>query len=71
MQLSPQCTMGQEYWRSVCPLICFYVIEHHIPSRVMRQFGVLQDVLPDNVDTNKELHKYVYLLPNIFFIVIT
>ncbi|CAL4907424.1 unnamed protein product [Urochloa decumbens] len=56
MQLSPFCQMDEDYWRLVCPLICFYIVEYHIPSRVMHQFGHLQSCPPEHIDTNKELH---------------
>ncbi|CAO2146283.1 unnamed protein product [Urochloa humidicola] len=56
MNLSPICKRDQEYWRSVCPLICFYIVEHHLPFRVMHQFGCLQTHPPRAYDTNKELH---------------
>ncbi|CAL5079069.1 unnamed protein product [Urochloa decumbens] len=56
MHLAPICRRDEEYWRSVCPLICFYIVEHHLPCRVMSQFGCLQSYPPEHYDTNKELH---------------
>ncbi|CAL5052499.1 unnamed protein product [Urochloa decumbens] len=56
MELAPICRRDEEYWRSVCPLICFYIVEHHLPCRVMRQFEYLQPYPAEHYDTNKELH---------------
>ncbi|XP_039834539.1 serine/threonine-protein phosphatase 7 long form homolog [Panicum virgatum] len=56
MELSPQCTMDTQYWRSVCPLICYYIVEFHLPNRVMRQFGILQTCPPEHLSTSQELH---------------
>ena len=38
------------------PLICFHIIEKHTPDRVIRQFGMIQEILRD-VDTDEVLHK--------------
>ncbi|XP_023900485.1 serine/threonine-protein phosphatase 7 long form homolog [Quercus suber] len=54
--LPAYCTAGQCIWRSIVPLINFWVVEGHHPERVLRQFGMKQDV-PINVDTSTELHK--------------
>ncbi|XP_057530802.1 serine/threonine-protein phosphatase 7 long form homolog [Amaranthus tricolor] len=49
------CTSGHEIWRSRCPLICFDIVELHLPDRVMRQFG-LEQVIPQACDTQRQLH---------------
>ncbi|XP_057527841.1 uncharacterized protein LOC130806685 [Amaranthus tricolor] len=49
------CTSGHEIWRSRCPLICFDIVELHLPDRVMRQFG-LEQVIPQAYDTQPQLH---------------
>ncbi|KAK9987571.1 hypothetical protein SO802_027810 [Lithocarpus litseifolius] len=54
--LPAYCTLGQHIWRSIVPLIHFWVVEGHHPERVLRQFGMTQDV-PGDVDTSIELHK--------------
>ncbi|XP_065634661.1 serine/threonine-protein phosphatase 7 long form homolog [Quercus suber] len=54
--LPAYCTAGQRIWRSIVPLIHFWVVEGHHPERVLRQFGMKQDI-PINVDTSTELHK--------------
>ena len=57
MGLSPLCTRDIEYWRSVLPLICFYIVKMHCLNRVMRQFGRLQRTPPDTTPTSVALHK--------------
>jgi len=56
MNRSPQCMRDNEYWCSVCPLICYYIVEYHLPNRVMRQFGILQSCPPEYINTSYELH---------------
>ena len=67
MNLIPQCMRDNEYWRSVCPLICYYIVEYHLPNRVMRQFGILQSCPPEYINTSHELHGYGYLFSAISF----
>ena len=38
-------------WRSIVPLICFWLVEFHLPDHVLRQFG------PRDANTNRDLHK--------------
>nr|XP_023924359.1 serine/threonine-protein phosphatase 7 long form homolog [Quercus suber] len=54
--LPAYCTAGQRIWSSIVPLIHFWVVEGHHPERVLRQFGMKQDI-PINVNTSTELHK--------------
>nr|POE59806.1 serine/threonine-protein phosphatase 7 long form like [Quercus suber] len=42
-------------WSAVVPLACFCIVEKHQPDRVLRQFGLVQDI-PIDVDTNERLH---------------
>ena len=37
------------------PLVCFHLVEIHTPDRVIRQFGMIQEI-PGNVDTDTMLH---------------
>ena len=37
------------------PLVCFWLVEKHIPDRVVRQFGMIQEILP-YVDTDDAFH---------------
>ncbi|KAL2923366.1 Serine/threonine-protein phosphatase 7 long form-like protein [Bienertia sinuspersici] len=50
------CRSDPHIWRTRAPLICFDVVELHLPDRVMRQFGLEQSI-PQGVDTNDALHK--------------
>ncbi|KAI5008106.1 hypothetical protein ZWY2020_009154 [Hordeum vulgare] len=55
--LSNMCLRDQHLWRVRCPMICFYVVEWHLPHRVSKQFGVQQRTPPDYVETSVKLHK--------------
>ena len=37
------------------PLVCFHLVEIHTPDRVVRQFGMIQEI-PDDIDTDTVLH---------------
>ena len=37
------------------PLICFWLVEKHTPDRVVRQFGMVQEI-PPYVDTDDAFH---------------
>ena len=43
-------------WRSTVPLICFWLVEFHLPDRVLQQFGLKQEQ-PRDANTNRDLHK--------------
>ncbi|KAL0322699.1 UNVERIFIED_CONTAM: Serine/threonine-protein phosphatase 7 long form [Sesamum angustifolium] len=46
-----------QLWRSICPLIFYTIVEMHHPERVLRQFGMMQNI-PDQPDTrDMSLHK--------------
>ena len=49
------CRDSQVIWHSLCPLICFDIVEFHLPDRVMCQFGLEQHI-PDTCDTQATLH---------------
>ena len=51
------CTRDEELWRSVVPLIYFFAVELHLPHRVKRQFGRLQDFPPEAISTSQALHR--------------
>ncbi|XP_020261002.1 serine/threonine-protein phosphatase 7 long form homolog [Asparagus officinalis] len=42
--LPPICTEYPVIWRARVPLICFEIVEMHVPDRVLRQFGLAQHV---------------------------
>ncbi|WVZ49915.1 hypothetical protein U9M48_001231 [Paspalum notatum var. saurae] len=56
-ELSPLCRRDEDLWRAVVPLIFFVVVEYHIPTHVLRQFGRRQVVLPHMVPTDLSLHR--------------
>uniref|UniRef100_A0A8R7QJX4 Aminotransferase-like plant mobile domain-containing protein n=1 Tax=Triticum urartu TaxID=4572 RepID=A0A8R7QJX4_TRIUA len=43
------CTLGSAVWQSRTPLICFQIVEMHVPDRVLLQFGMMQHI-PDPVE---------------------
>ena len=49
------CHQGRAIWRARVPLIYFHIVEWHLPHRVMRQFGLSQDI-PDSINTEESLH---------------
>jgi hypothetical protein len=38
--VSTMCSADEDLYMMRCPLICFYAVEHHLPHRVARQFGL-------------------------------
>lgn len=48
-RLPTYCIAGSEVWRSRTPLICYEIVEMHVPDRVLRQFGMLQHI-PEAVE---------------------
>ncbi|CAM0955801.1 unnamed protein product [Alopecurus aequalis] len=57
LELNHICKRDDLLWKAICPMICFYVVEYHLPHRVMRQFGLLQPLPPQPIDTLVELHR--------------
>lgn len=53
--LPPYCSNGHDIWRTVSPLICFHIVEWHLPNRVIRQFGMKQ-LIPEVCNTEPRLH---------------
>ncbi|XP_047046071.1 uncharacterized protein LOC124650596 [Lolium rigidum] len=54
--LNPACMAEAHLWYMHCPLVCMWAVEHHMPQRVMRQFGLLQPCPPEWKDTSIVLH---------------
>ncbi|GFZ15684.1 hypothetical protein Acr_25g0000930 [Actinidia rufa] len=54
-ELPDYCRVGSDTWVSRSPLVCFEVIEWHLPDRVCRQFG-LRQVVPEAPNTSPALH---------------
>ncbi|KAG9458622.1 hypothetical protein H6P81_003130 [Aristolochia fimbriata] len=44
------CVEGRRIWLSRTPLICFEIVELHVPDRVMLQFGLEQVTPPEDVE---------------------
>nr|POE70682.1 serine/threonine-protein phosphatase 7 long form like [Quercus suber] len=53
--LPPFCVAGRDVWTARVPLVCFWLVERHTPDRVLRQFGMVQEI-PLYVDTDDALH---------------
>ena len=49
------CIAGRDTWTARVPLVCFCIVERHHPNRVLRQFGLAQQ-LPDDVVCDDRLH---------------
>ncbi|WVZ58112.1 hypothetical protein U9M48_008418 [Paspalum notatum var. saurae] len=56
-ELRPLCRRDEDLWRAIVPLIFFVVVEYHIPTRVLRQFGRREVVPPHTVPTDLSLHR--------------
>ncbi|KAK1394194.1 Serine/threonine-protein phosphatase 7 long form-like protein [Heracleum sosnowskyi] len=46
---------GVDLWYYKGPLVCFYIVDPHLPERCMRQFGMIQ-VIPLDFDFSEALH---------------
>jgi hypothetical protein len=57
MALNVICQRDQDLWTTVLPLICYYIVEWHLPIHVVRQFGGLQTVAMHHESTSNYLHK--------------
>jgi hypothetical protein len=55
--LNAICRHDQDLWTAVPPLICYYIVEWHLPIRVVRQFGGLQTVAVQHAAMSENLHK--------------
>jgi hypothetical protein len=40
-----------------CPLILYYIVEHHLPIRVMKQFGRKQEFPAQHERMTQALHE--------------
>ena len=55
-QLPYICLADQEIWRTMSSLICFEIVEWHRPERVLRQFGLHQEI-PPACSYDQQLHR--------------
>ena len=51
------CRRDSLVWHAVTRMIFFLIVEVHIPTRVLRQFGRSQRTPPQTVSTSQDLHK--------------
>ncbi|KAL0006724.1 hypothetical protein SO802_008226 [Lithocarpus litseifolius] len=54
--LPPWCIAERAVWTVMVPLVCFHLVKLHTPDRVVRRFGMIQEI-PRDVDTNIVLHQ--------------
>jgi hypothetical protein len=57
MALNAMCRRDQGMWMAVLPLICYYIVEWHLPIHVRHQFGGLQTVAVQHESMSDYLHK--------------
>jgi hypothetical protein len=57
MALNDICRRDQDLWTAVVPPICYYIVEWHLPIRVVRQFGGLQTVAMQHEPTSHSLYE--------------
>jgi hypothetical protein len=57
LQVPPIVEAEKQLWQSNVPMILYYVVEHHLPKRVMKQFGRKQDFPLQQESTSREFHE--------------
>jgi hypothetical protein len=57
MALNAICKCNHELWRAELPLICYNIVEWHLPNHVVRQFAGLQTIVMQHETTGQNLHK--------------
>ncbi|XP_020255116.1 serine/threonine-protein phosphatase 7 long form homolog [Asparagus officinalis] len=55
--LPPICTEYPVIWRARVHLICFEIVEMHVPDRVLRQFDLAQHVHPISRSSTPYMHR--------------
>ena len=50
------CVTGRDVWMARVPLVCFRLVEKRTSDRVVRHFGMVQEV-PPSVDTDDAFRK--------------
>ena len=53
--LPPWYVAGRAVRTATVPLVCFHLVERHTSDRVVRQFGMIQEI-PRDVDTDRVFH---------------
>jgi hypothetical protein len=57
LQVLPIVEVEKQLWRSDVPMILYYIVEHHLPQRVMKQFGRKQNFPLQHESMTRELHE--------------
>ena len=53
--LQSWCVAGKVVWTAMVSLVCFHLVDIHTSDRVIRQFGMIQEI-PRDVDIDIMLH---------------
>jgi hypothetical protein len=67
MALNAICKRDHDLWRAKLPLICYYIVEWHLPNRVLCQFGRLQTIAMHHEAMSQKLHKLSDFDINLWF----
>jgi hypothetical protein len=57
MALNIICMCDQDLWTTVLPVICYYIVEWHLPICMVRQFGGLRTVAVQHEPMSHSLHE--------------
>jgi hypothetical protein len=57
LHIPPIVEAEKQLWRSNVSMILYYVVEHHLPQRVMKQFSRKQNFPLQHESTTLELHE--------------
>lgn len=57
--LSPLCVRDAEYWRTRSPLVFDIYVEEHAVHRVLRQFGLFQEIVVPTSLLPPHAHRFV------------
>jgi hypothetical protein len=57
LNMAPYVQAEKVLWRANVPMIFYYVVEHHLPQRVMKQFGSEQNFPLQHESTTHQLHE--------------
>jgi hypothetical protein len=57
MALNDICRCDKDLWTAIVPLICYYIVEWHLPICVVCQFGGLQTVAVQHEPMSHSLHE--------------
>lgn len=54
--LPAYCLSGRDIWRYRVPLICIFIVEPHLPDRVLRQYGMVK-AIPSDPEYSSDQHR--------------